>query len=1039
MSKASPVAVHVPGPEERAPSPDDHALAGRLRIIARLARRALGVPRVAVLLTAPEMPHLVVEGEPSSDPDDEETLQAALADGLGLCAAPGVDGARPTAVVAGSGAAALAAVAVLGGHVLVCAVSDTPRHWDEPALDVLRDAADAMAEPLRAHAAARDAEEGRDLLGETERLVGSGSWEWEIGGRVRVSEGMWRIVGVEPRDGPIEMDEFLSRVHRDDRPAVLEVIRRAAADGGPHRLRHRFVRVGGEVRTLSAHLRRRSGGPGGPDRLLGVSRDVTGEEVALGALRESESRYRLLFEENPLPMLIFAVDTLEILAVNDAAVAQYGWSHEEFRRLSLLDLRAPEDVPMLYQALSVLPDGAKVTRRVRHRRRDGRVLYVDTHGHALSFEHRAARLVLAHDVSEQVAAELAMRASEARFRAFVEQSIDGTFVLDATGTILYASPSATRLTGHPASSMVGTNVLGYLHDDDRERTRQTLALLVSPTTTAHRVEVRVRHLDGGWRAMEAVGRALPNSEAGEGEAHALVTIRDITERRRTEEALRASEERFRSLIASSPLGVFLSDVNGAITYANPRAAEMWGVPAAELMAFGWESLVHPDDRDMVLGAWTEAAAEGREFQAEYRIVLHDGQQRWLHEMGRPLRGASGEITGMVSTVEDVSSRRELEAQLRQAQKMEAVGQLAGGVAHDFNNLLTVIKAHSEFLLEALPEGDATREDAREIGLAASRAASLTRQLLAFSRKQLLRPRALDINVVVTELAPMLHRLIGEDVAIEVRATAAQLGVRADPGQLEQVLMNLAVNARDAMPAGGVIAITTGQQRLDDPMPHEHGVVPAGNYVVLEVADSGSGMPDHVRQRAFEPFFTTKGPGRGTGLGLATVYGIVRQSGGHVTLHSEVSRGTTFRVYLPATEADAAATEGSGGVSPATRRGTILLVEDEAPLRALARRMLEREGHTVLEASGARHALTLAAEREDVDLLLTDVVMPEMNGRELSELVAKQRPRVRTVYMSGYTDDVIVRRGELSPRLVVVHKPFTAEDLLGAVRRALSNG
>jgi len=635
------------------------------------------------------------------------------------------------------------------------------------------------------------------------------------------------------------------------------------------------------------------------------------------------------------------------------------------------------------------------------------------------------------EIAAEAAERLGLEESESRHRALVEQAFDVTLVVEPDGTIVYASPSATRLLGHDAERMVGTNVFTYVRDRDQGRARQALELLLVDDSLVERVEVLASHASGEWRGVEVVGRLLP-AAAG---ARVILSVRDSTDRQLAEAALRASEERFRSLIASSPLGVFLTDADGGVTFANERAQEMWGASEPELMGAGWASFLHPDDRDVTVHGWRLAASRGSEFQSEYRVVLGDGRLRWIHEIARPLRAPSGRTTGAVSMVEDVSERRELEAQLRQAQKMEAVGQLAGGIAHDFNNLLTVIKAHAEFLLESLPDDLPAREDAREIGVAASRAASLTRQLLAFSRKQLLRPRALDVNSIVAELAPMLTRLLGEDIEVVVQAAARPALVRADPGQLEQVLLNLAVNARDAMPVGGRLTISTRHLTCTEPMAHEHGVAPSGEYAVLDVEDTGIGMTEQVRQRAFEPFFTTKGPGRGTGLGLATVYGIVRQSGGHVTLDSAPGRGTRLRVHLPATThtpmESVPAQGAAAGVS-----GTILLVEDEAPLRVLARRMLEQRGYTVLEARDTRHALALATAHEEIDVLLTDVMMPEMNGRELSELVTELRPRVRTIYMSGYTDDVILHRGALSPRLVLVHKPFSAEELASAVGSAV---
>ncbi len=435
-------------------------------------------------------------------------------------------------------------------------------------------------------------------------------------------------------------------------------------------------------------------------------------------------------------------------------------------------------------------------------------------------------------------------------------------------------------------------------------------------------------------------------------------------------------------------------------------------------------------------------------------------------MGAPVHAPNGETVGAiklsVATDEDASARLlvvahvafaigqelkaheslhanglELEAQLRQAQKMEAVGQLAGGVAHDFNNLLTIIDVHAELALEDLDETNGLRADLLEVKKASARAAGLTRQLLAFSRKQLLQPERLPLNAVVDGVAPMLRRLIGEDIAVIARLDPQSGSVFADPGQLEQVVINLAVNARDAMLGGGTLTIETSKVVVDERSADEHEAM-RGRYVCLTVSDTGCGMSPEVEERIFEPFFTTKPAGQGTGLGLSTVYGIVRQSGGHIVVDSEPGQGTSFRVYLPTAEVPESALPAipERSACPCGTE-TVLLVEDEDAVRALARRILERQGYTVLDACNGRDAVAVAARAGRIDLVLTDVVMPEMNGRALAEALAVARPSLPVLYMSGYTDDEIVRRGLLDTSNGLLPKPFTADSLARAVRAALA--
>ncbi|HVS60422.1 MAG TPA: ATP-binding protein, partial [Gemmatimonadaceae bacterium] len=409
----------------------------------------------------------------------------------------------------------------------------------------------------------------------------------------------------------------------------------------------------------------------------------------------------------------------------------------------------------------------------------------------------------------------------------------------------------------------------------------------------------------------------------------------------------------------------------------------------------------------------------------------------------PVLDERGRVLGFVRVSIDLTERRNLEEQFRQSQKMDAVGRLAGGIAHDFNNLLTVIRLNTELIIESFDPTDPRSDDIKQIKSAAERASSLTRQLLAFSRKQILQPRVLDMNSVVGTVEPMLRRLIGEDIVITSQCSARGYVV-ADPGKLEQVLVNLVVNARDAMPQGGRISIETKNVELDENYTSEHAPVVAGRYVMLAVGDTGVGMSVDTREHAFDPFFTTKEAGKGTGLGLATVYGIVKQSGGYVWIYSEPGHGTALKLYFP--EVTAAAAFGAGPEYQPTmktpNRGseTILLVEDEEAVRGLACRILERQGYRVIPAQHGREAMEIATKEEgQIDLVLTDVVMPGMNGRGLVERLSGIRPAIKSLYMSGYTDDDIIRRGFIEPSKSFLQKPFTSEALLQTVRKVLDEG
>ncbi len=508
--------------------------------------------------------------------------------------------------------------------------------------------------------------------------------------------------------------------------------------------------------------------------------------------------------------------------------------------------------------------------------------------------------------------------------------------------------------------------------------------------------------------------------------------------RASQEGLRRSERNFRSLVTNAPYGICRCDSAGQLLDANPALLGMLGFSSAkELVGTHLGTLYADTQHWFELADFLRSAAAFNGLIAEWK--RRDGTPTVVRVSGRAVADA-GKGRTFELFAEDVTERRALEQQLRQSQKMEAVGRLAGGIAHDFNNLLMVISGYSEFLLDRLSPDPALRGPAQEIASAAGRATSLTRQLLAFSRKQMLAPKILDLNGVVTENLKMLTRVIGEDIDL-VMVPAAGLGtVRADAGQIEQVIMNLAVNARDAMPAGGKLTIETSNVSLDEEYARFHAPLRAGNYVMLAISDTGVGMDSETQSHIFEPFFTTKGP-KGTGLGLSTVYGIIKQSGGYIWVYSEQGRGTTFKVYLPrvAESIQSVAQVAVPAESDSTALGTetILLVEDEANLRYLARQFLEKQGYRVIEAADGAVAMQIAVAHEGViHLLLTDVIMPGMNGRELAQRISEIRPNVKVLYMSGYTENVIGRNGTLDAGVRLLQKPFTLRDLKSKVREVL---
>jgi PAS domain S-box-containing protein len=524
---------------------------------------------------------------------------------------------------------------------------------------------------------------------------------------------------------------------------------------------------------------------------------------------------------------------------------------------------------------------------------------------------------------------------------------------------------------------------------------------------------------------------------------------EITERKRTEEALRRAEEKYRGIFENAVEGIFQSTSEGRFISVNPAMARMYGYDSADQMI--------ADQIDIERCHYVEPArrAEFKQLldnesvvqKFESEVYRKDRSSFWVSENVQAVRDKDGSLLYYEGTIEDVSERRrtekalrESEERLRQVQKIEGIGQLAGGMAHDFNNILTAINGYSDLTLRRLPPDHSLRHNVEQIKKAGERAASLTRQLLAFSRKQLLIPKILNLNAVVPDMDTMLRRLIGEDIDLLTILDPALGQVKADPSQIEQVILNLCVNARDAMPQGGKLTIETANVCLSEEYSRQYVSVRSGPHVMLAVSDNGCGMDQETQKLIFDPFFTTKGVGKGTGLGLSTVYGIVKQSEGSIWVYSEEGKGTTFKVYLPRFDevVEQPVEEIAGDVKPSGEGEIVLLVEDEQMVRQMSREVLEMKGYKVLEASHGGEAVVVCEKHEGrIDIMVTDVVMPQMSGRELAEWLATSRPETKVLFVSGYTDDAIVRHGVLDENVNFLQKPFSPDALAAKVRDVLN--
>ena len=629
------------------------------------------------------------------------------------------------------------------------------------------------------------------------------------------------------------------------------------------------------------------------------------------------------------------------------------------------------------------------------------------------------------------------RRQEERFRALIEKSSEAIVLADYDGQITYASPAAATIFGVPTERLIGATKRDFIHPDDLEYAAEMAVRVRQHATTNAQKPVRIVQPGGAIRWVEYTATNLLDDPTV---SAVVVNLRDITERQQAASALRVSESRFARLAESGIIGILTADIYGNILESNRAYADMVGYTQQELASgtIKWADLIPPDLGESIIKSTKEVVANGAASMFETAAIRKDGV-RVPMLCGVAMLEFPMCIAFSIDLTERVRAERLLRAtedQLRQAQKMEAVGRLAGGIAHDFNNVLSVIVSYAEMLHEDLAVGDPRRDDAGEILGAAQRAAALTRQLLMFSRQQVLEPKILDLNELIRNMDKMIQRVVGEDVELVTRRAATIGRVKADPSSIEQVLMNLVVNARDAMPTGGTLTLETNDVVLDEDHVRLHVATHAGPHVMITVTDTGTGMDAATQARIFEPFFTTKPKEKGTGLGLSTVFGIVHQAGGGIAVESAPGAGTTFKVYLPHVEGEV---NGERGPSAEAHHGTetILLVEDDEQVRTVARNILHRHGYHVIEAASPSDAIERCEHYDGViHLLLTDVVMPHISGPELAKRLEPLRPEMKVLFMSGYTDDAVVRHGVQTSRLALLQKPLSPTSLAHKVREVL---
>jgi PAS domain S-box-containing protein len=880
-----------------------------------------------------------------------------------------------------------------------------------------------MAATLEARTAALAASEERHRL--AARATNDVIWDWDIQtSAVQWSEGASAAFRTPVGELGREIEWWSDRVHPNERDATLASLTDALdSDTQIWTAEYRFRCGDGTYAEMLDRGYVLRDPDGTPRRMIGSMLNLTERRAA--------ERERDRFFSLSADMFCIASVSGQFLRVNPAFCEVLGYEADELLSLASFDLVHRDDRAATLQRVRSLAAGDAVLQRYENRIRckDGSYKWL-----AWTFQSagRDQGLIyaVARDITEQKRAEERLRASEEWYRLLFDANPLPMWVYDIESlAFLAVNDAAVKHYGYSRAEFLSMRITDIRPEAEVPKVLVAARAPDSPEFDGGVWQHRTK--DGRTISVEVVTHALTVLDR----PARLTLAHDVTERQRAERELRQTNDTLQTLIQASPLAIVTTDMSGAVSEWNVAAERMFGWFAGDVLgkAIPIIPVEQLEDDLRRLSVSGEHSFTGY----ETRCARKDGTLVDVYVSTAVLRGVGG-VLGTVWVMADVTERKMMEEQLRQAQKMDAVGQLAGGVAHDFNNLLTVITSYGQFLLNALPEQDPRRGDAHQITQAAARAASLTRQLLAFSRRQVLQPQVLDLNEVIGDMERLLRRVISEDIALVTQFENGIGAVKADRGQIEQVVMNLVVNARDAMPNGGVLAISTRVVHLDAAYARRHAGVNPGRHVVFAVRDTGVGMDAATQQRIFEPFFTTKAKGKGTGLGLSTVYGIVRQSGGHIDVRSAPGRGTTFEIILPQVSATVPA-RAEHAIGAALPRGTetVLVVEDEEAVRLIVRRVLQEQGYAILEARDGNEALRVCAHRGDaIDLVLSDVIMPGMGGRELSRALAASRPALPILFMSGYNDDgeLAGTGGELGTG--VLAKPFTSETLARYVREAL---
>lgn len=883
-----------------------------------------------------------------------------------------------------------------------------------------------------------------DSLARAQRIAHVGDWEWDVAtDAVHWSEELFRIYGFTPYEVSPDYALILERMHPDSKDEFLKAIEAALKEDRHFEMDYRFYRQDGSEAMLHTIGEVYRDPDGNPVRMAGIVQDITERKRAEADLRESELKFRTIFDKANDGIIIVDPRTRKFVEANARICSVLGYTREEMMSLGVDDIHPPEALPRVLKEFERQMRGEKV---IAHDlpvlRKDGTVFYVDVSATYLNFGGQPHAVGIFRDITERKEVDQALRESEEKFRTLVESMSEGLGIQDRNGVITYMNRRACEMFGYEADEIIGRPMSALFDEVNFKAFQEQMSQRKKGRAGGY--EITWKRKDGKKVHTIVSPRVIVDDEGNFDGSFGVFT--DITEHKLAEDKLRKSEIQLQESQRVAKIGSWSWNLlDNTLEWSDETYRRFDKDPATfDTSVEYFVSRIHPDDSKKVQEAIQQAIENNMPYHIEPRIVNETGREWVMEAYGVLEKDEKGKPVRFTGTAQDVTDRKQAEEgqeklreQLAQAQKLESIGRLAGGIAHDFNNALQTIMGHTELALREAPEGSNVHESLEAVQRAAEHSTDLTRQLLAFARRQTVEPKVLDLNEAVSGILKMLKRLMGEEITVSWMPQAEMSFVSMDPAQVYQLLANLCGNAREAIEGVGSVTIKTGNFTMDDTYCDAHNGFSPGDYVMLEVCDDGTGMEKEVLDHIFEPFFTTRDIGKGTGLGLATVYGIVKQNDGFINAYSELGQGTCFKIYLPAVGERQAEPE-QRRVEPSRGRGEkLLLVEDENAILELGAKILNRLGYDVIAAATPEEAIRLAQEHGDgIQLLITDVVMPEMNGQELATRLKEIKPGLKCLFMSGYSSEVITHHGVLDEGLHFIHKPFSIEGMGTKVRQVL---